>query len=50
MFRVALDIFESVGLMEINQYDNTVLLKKAEGKADLEHCPFVEKLKKALGA
>lgn len=49
MFRVSLDMFESVGLMQINEYDNTVILKKAKGKADLEHCTFLDSLKKSLG-
>lgn len=49
MFRVALDMFESVGLVGINLFDNMVIMKEAEGKADLEHCAFLENLKKALG-
>lgn len=48
MFRITLELFESVGLMKINEYENTVILQKATGKADLEHCPYIEQLKSKL--
>lgn len=46
MFRITLDLFESVGLIKINQFDNTVGLQRVRGKADLEHCPYIEELRK----
>lgn len=48
MFRVTLDLFESVGLMKINHFDNKVTLQKPTHKADLEHCEFIEELRKKL--
>lgn len=46
MFRITLDLFESVGLIKINQFDDTAVLQKVTGRADLEHCPYIDELRK----
>lgn len=48
MFRVVVDMFVSVGLMKINEFDNTVILQKPANKVDLENCPFILHLKEKL--
>lgn len=48
MFRITLDLFASVGLMKINEFENTVILQNPTGKADLEHCPFILRLREKL--
>lgn len=49
MFRVALDIFESVGLLRQDLFSGTVETVKVEGKTDIENCPLMQRLKSRLG-
>lgn len=49
MFRVALDLFESVGLMKLDLFENKVDTVKAEGKTDIENCRLMQRLKNRLG-
>lgn len=49
MFRVALDLFESVGLMKLDLFENKVDTVKAEGKTDIENCRLMIQLKNKLG-
>ena len=49
MFRVALDLFESVGLMKLDLFENKVDTVKAEGKTDIENCRLMIQLKNRLG-
>ena len=48
MFRVALDAFESAGLIKINLYEDSFTLLQS-GKVDLENCPYMTELRKRLG-
>lgn len=50
MFRVALDLFESVGLMKLNLFEDKVETVKVEGKTDIENCTLMQRLKNRLGA
>lgn len=45
-FRLALDIFEEIGLFEVNRYNETVTSKTVTQKADLEGSEILGKLKK----
>lgn len=49
MFRVSLDLFESVGLMKLDLFENKVDTVKAEGKTDIENCRLMQQLKNRLG-
>ena len=48
MFRVILDLFKSVGLISMDIAADKVSLVQAKGKADLENCAFMQKLRKLL--
>lgn len=48
MFRVVLDLFQSVGILKINEFDGTVLLLPVRGKADIENSPYLTELKQRL--
>lgn len=48
MFRVTLDLFKSVGLMNVDISADRVELVRVGNKVDLENCAFMTKLKKLL--
>lgn len=45
-FRLALDIFEEIGLFEVNRYNETVTSKNVTKKADLDSSEILNSLKK----
>ena len=49
MFRVVLDLFKSVGLVNIDYSADKVSLVKLGKKVDLDSCAFMGRLRKLLG-
>lgn len=49
-FRLALDIFEELGLFEVNRYSETVISRTVSQKADLDSSEILNGLKKLVSA
>ena len=49
-FRLAVDIFEELGLFEVNRYSETVISKTVSQKADLDSSEILGSLKKLVSA